>query len=168
MYGHSSGAILALEAASRGSAISKLAVYEPPFTTDTDDLTPTDDGGVLAALAAGDRELAAKSFLRVTGMDDGTLQWMSNAPFWPGMVEMAPTLAHELAVTGDGKAPTDRLARITASTLVMDGGASPAWAASAAEAVVAAVPGARRLTVDGQNHGVDQTVLAPLLVEFFG
>ena len=32
-YGHSSGAILALEAAAAGAAISKLAAYEPPYLT---------------------------------------------------------------------------------------------------------------------------------------
>jgi pimeloyl-ACP methyl ester carboxylesterase len=34
VYGHSSGAILALEAAMRGAAMSKIAVYEPPYVPD--------------------------------------------------------------------------------------------------------------------------------------
>ena len=35
VYGHSSGAVLALEAASRGLPIERLALYEPPFVVDT-------------------------------------------------------------------------------------------------------------------------------------
>ncbi|MCU1524663.1 MAG: alpha/beta hydrolase [Microbacteriaceae bacterium] len=168
VYGHSSGAMLAMEAASRGSAITKLAVYEPPYTADPDDPTPLSDGGVQAAIDAGDRELAAENFMRLTGMDENSIQWVKQAPFWPGMVAMAHTLPYDLALTGDGRVPTDRLAAITASTLVMDGGTSPGWAGRAAASVAAAIPGARRLTVEGQDHGVDQTVLAPLLAEFFG
>src|SRR5579859_6112512 len=34
VFGYSSGAILALMAADRGLAITKLALYEPPFTID--------------------------------------------------------------------------------------------------------------------------------------
>ncbi len=168
VYGHSSGAVLAMEAASRGSAITKLAAYEPPYTADPEDPTPPSDGGVRAAVDAGDRERAAESFMRLTGMDDNSVQWVKQAPFWPGMVAMAHTLPYDLALTGDGTVPTARFAAITVPALVMDGGTSPAWAGRAGASVAAAIPGARRLTVEGQDHGVDQAVLAPLLVEFFG
>jgi len=33
--------------------------------------------------------------------------------------------------------------------------------------LVALLPDARQMTVDGQHHGVDQTVLAPILAEWF-
>jgi len=166
-YGHSSGAVLALEAASRGQAIAKLAVYEPPYTFDPDHPEPAGDSGVQAALDAGDRDGAVEAFMRLTGMDDQALAWARQAPFWSGMLEIAHTTAYDLALTADGRVPTERLASISAQTLVMDGGSSPVWAARAAEAVTAAIPGARRLTVEGQDHGVDTAVLAPLLLEFF-
>ncbi|MFD0431943.1 alpha/beta fold hydrolase [Streptomyces zhihengii] len=35
VFGMSSGAVLSLEAAARGSAVSRLALYEPPFITDS-------------------------------------------------------------------------------------------------------------------------------------
>ncbi|MCU1556153.1 MAG: alpha/beta hydrolase [Microbacteriaceae bacterium] len=168
VYGHSSGAILALEAASSGSAITKLAAYEPPYTADPDDPTPLSDGGVQAAIDAGERARAAEGFLRLTGMDENSIQWVKQAAFWPGMVAMAHTLPYDLALTGDGEVPAERLAGIAVPTLIMDGGTSAAWAGRAAASIVAAIPGARRLTVEGQDHGVDQTVLAPLLIEFFG
>ena len=167
-YGHSSGAILGLEAASRGLPISRLAAYEPPYTADPDDPTPLTDGGVRAAVAAGDREAAAGAFLRLTGMPDQAIEGVKHAPFWLGMLAIAHTLPYDLALTGNGVVPATRFGSITADTLVMDGGTSPAWAARAAEAVVAVVPGARRITVAGQDHNVDSTVLAPYLLDFFG
>jgi pimeloyl-ACP methyl ester carboxylesterase len=173
VYGHSSGAILALEAASTGLAIARLAVYEPPYTFDPDyfdpyDSVPAGDGGVQAALDADDRERATEAFMRLTGMDDQAVAWAKQAPFWPGMLAIAHTAAYDLAITGDGKVPAERLAEIAAPTLVMNGGTSPAWASRAAEGVAAAIPGARRSAIEGADHGVAAEVLAPLLLEFFG
>ena len=166
-YGHSSGAILGLEAASRGLPISRLAAYEPPYTADPSDSTPLTDGGVRAAIAADDREAAATAFMRLTGMPDQAIEGAKHAPFWPGLLAVAHTLPYDLALTGDGVVPATRLGSIAAEVLVMDGGASPAWAARAAEAVVKVVPGARRFTVAGQDHNVDPEVLAPHLIDFF-
>jgi len=43
LFGHSSGAILAIEAVLRGLPVSKLAVYEPPFVVDDTRPRPGDD-----------------------------------------------------------------------------------------------------------------------------
>jgi hypothetical protein len=50
--------------------------------------------------------------------------------------------------------------------LAIDGGASPAWARTSVAALAARIPGARHVTLDGQQHAVDPAVLAPVLVEF--
>jgi pimeloyl-ACP methyl ester carboxylesterase len=164
VYGHSSGAILALEAAAAGLPVSKVVAFEPPYTTEPGGVVT--DGGVVAALDAGDRELAAERFMRLTGMDDGAIQWVKGAPFWAGMVAMAPTLRYDLALAGDGVLPSDRFSVISVPTLAIDGGNSPEWAGRVSNAVVAAVPGAERVTLEGQTHAVDQNVLAPVLIEF--
>ena len=46
----SSGGALALEAAARGLAVTRLAVYEPPFTDDDGNVDPSQElaGGVAA------------------------------------------------------------------------------------------------------------------------
>lgn len=167
VYGHSSGAILALEAAAHGLPIGRLAVYEPPYTSDIEHPAPAGDGGVQAALDTGDRTLAAVNFMRLTGMPDEAIGAAQHATFWPGMLAIAHTLAYDLALTADGTIPAERLAEITAPTLVIDGGASPAWASRAGDAVAAAVPRGRRLTLEGEDHGVDPAALAPFLIEFF-
>ncbi len=101
-------------------------------------------------------------------MDDRALAQVKQAPFWPGMLAIAHTAAYDLAITGDGKVPAERLTGIAAQTLVMNGGTSPAWASRAAEGVAAAIPGARRSAIEGADHGVAPELLAPLLLEFFG
>jgi pimeloyl-ACP methyl ester carboxylesterase len=160
-YGHSSGAILTLEAALRGVAMSRIAVYEPPYVPEN--LAAMAD--VQPALDAGDPALAALTFVKGTGEEhtDGLTQ----SPWWPSMVAIASTLPYDLALTGDGVVPSERLAGIHVPLLVMDGGASPRWSANAAAAIEAAVPDGRRRTVQGESHNVAAAALAPVLIEFF-
>jgi hypothetical protein len=91
---------------------------------------------------------------------------MKDAPWWPGLVAVAHTLPYEFALV-DAGVPVERFAVIRVPVLVMDGGASPAWAAEAADALVASIPDATRRTLAGQTHAVSNEVLAPVLVEFF-
>ena len=160
-YGHSSGAILILEAAARGAAITKLAVYEPPYVPG--DLAAM--AGVQPALDAGDPALAALTFVKGTGAEN--TDGLTQSPWWPAMVAIADTLAYDLALMGDGVVPIKRLAAIRVPVLAMDGGASPAWAADAAVAIEAAVPDGSRRTLKDQTHNVAPDVLAPVLLEFF-
>ncbi len=160
-YGHSSGAILTLEAAMRGAAVTKIAVYEPPYVPENVEAM----AGVQPALDAGDPALAALTFVKGTGAEN--TDGLTQSPWWPSMVAIAGTLPHDLALTGDGVVPTERLAGIHVPLLVMDGGASPPWAANAAIAIESAVPNGRRRSVEGENHNVAASSLAPVLVEFF-
>jgi pimeloyl-ACP methyl ester carboxylesterase len=167
VYGHSSGAILTLEAAAAGLPITRIAVYEPPYTGNSSE--PSEPDTVVAdALATGDRDAATAGFMRLTGMPDGQIEWMRHSDFWPDLVALAHTLPYDLALSGNGVVPTERLAGITAPTLAMDGGASDPWAALAADAVVTAVANGERETLAGQTHQVDQAVLATSLGAYFG
>jgi len=63
--------------------------------------------------------------------------------------------------------PTERWASLTVPTLVMDGGASPAYQRNGVQALLTVLPDARHRTLEGQDHGVAPEVLAPVLEEFF-
>ncbi len=169
VYGHSSGAILGLDAAAAGLPVTKLIAYEPPYTFDASAPRPNGDTvqKVRAALAVDDRETAAELFMAETGMDAATIDRVKLAPFWPAMVAIARTTEYDLTIVGDGRVPDERLEAISVPTLVIDGELSPPWAARAADAVSSAIRGSERLTMAGQHHGVDQAVLAPVLSEFF-
>jgi len=84
---------------------------------------------------------------------------------------VAHTLPYDDAIMRDltsGKPlPGARWAGVRIPTLVIDGGASPAWARNAVQALVDVLPRAERRTLDGQTHQVDPEVLAPVLAECF-
>ena len=156
VFGHSSGAVLALEAAAAGLPIDKLVAYEPPYATPEhprDDVLPQ----VQAQIAAGDRDGAVETFLTVAGTPAEMVEGMKQAPVWGWFTALAHTLPYDLEICGPGcRIRVDHLAKISVPTLVIDGGNSPASFAEAAEAVVAVIPGARRETLAGQDHGVLQ------------
>jgi len=76
LFGMSSGAALALEAANRGLAIRKLAVYEAPFIVDASRPPIPDDFLTrLNGLVASDRRAdAVRLFMKLVGVLEGTIE----------------------------------------------------------------------------------------------
>jgi pimeloyl-ACP methyl ester carboxylesterase len=166
IYGHSSGAALALEAAAAGVPVRKLAVYEPPYVPG-EGTTPETADRLASLCASGQPEEAAVLFLRNTGMGDEQIEGMRTQPFWPRMVSLAPQLAYDVRLGNGGEVPGDRLAAIECATLALAGGLSASWATNGAAAIAAAVPRGRSEILEGQHHGVDQGVAAAVLAQFF-
>lgn len=174
VYGKSSGAALALQAAAAlGPKVKKLAIYEAPYNDAKGAAQAWRDlrAKVDALLAAGRHADAVTQFLQFVGAPDEVLAKMKASPAWAGMVAMAPTLAYDNALLGDDRAvPTTVAAKVKAPTLVMDGGASAGpmpFMRATADQLAKLIPGAQRRVVDGQAHDVDAKVLAPILATFF-
>jgi pimeloyl-ACP methyl ester carboxylesterase len=170
VYGHSSGAVLALLAAARGAPITKLVAYEPPYVVDdTRRRAPADLGERVAALvAAGRRDDAIEAFLlEAVEVPPQIVAMIHQSPDYPGMQAIAHTLVYDILITDEQRLPTDVIAKVSVPTLVVAGGASPAWAQNGVRAVAETVPGGRSLTIADQDHGVAPDAIAPVLVEFF-
>jgi len=174
VFGHSSGAVLALRAAATGLPITRLAVYEPPFIVDdTREPLPADYVAHLAELVAtGRRGDAVEYFMTVgVGVPAVVIAQMRRAPMWAGMEALAHTLAYDGRVMGDAMAsspePLRRWASLSVPTLVIDGGASPPWMRNAARTLAETLPNAAYRTLDGQDHGPASSVLGPVLAAFF-
>jgi pimeloyl-ACP methyl ester carboxylesterase len=172
-YGHSSGAKLALDATARGLAITKLALYEPPFIVD--DSRPSLPGNYVATLqdlaSSGRRGDAVAYFMTAgVGLPAEMADQMRSAPMWPALEELAPTLAYDGVIMGDtmsGRAlPSEWATSVTVPTLVMDGGESPPWQRNAVRALADLLPHAQRRSLEDQDHQVAPEMLAPALVEF--
>jgi hypothetical protein len=67
----------------------------------------------------------------------------------------------------DGFIRAKLMASVTLSTLVVAGGASPAFMQDAAKAAAGALPKGQSRIVKDQTHNVAPTVLAPVLRDFF-
>ena len=174
VYGKSSGAALAMQAASvLGGKIKKLALYEPPyseaegagkewkvFTTKIEEL-----------LVADQRAEAITQFMKFVGAPDEVVAKMKASPAWPSMLAMAPTLAYDNAILGDDRSiPVGSASKVKASTLVMDGSASLTpmpFMRPTADKIAKNIPSAQRQIIEGQSHDVSAKALAPILLKFF-
>jgi pimeloyl-ACP methyl ester carboxylesterase len=171
VFAGSSGAGLALAAAARNPAITKLAVWEPPYhVDDSAPELPHDFAARLEALVRkGQRGAAVELFMVTAAHAPGeAVAAMRLDPSWSDAEAAAHTLAYEAAVMGPGNAlPAPRLAAITQPTLVLTGGSSPAWMTNAGQAVAGTIPAAVHRVLAGQMHNVSPQALAPELLEFF-
>lgn len=169
VFGSSSGAVLALRAAASGLAISKLALWEPPFNLDEDGPRRQKEYATRLGelLEAGRRGDAVEHFMTLVGLPPEMIAGARNAPMWPALEDLAHTLAYDAAIMGDSLVPTAEAAGVAVPTLVMDGGVSPGSLRAAARALTDVLPDGHHHTLEGQDHNVDAAVLAPVVTEFF-
>ena len=121
LFGSSSGAALALEAAARlGDRVSGVVLYEPPFICDDSrpPLAPDLAARIAASVAEGDRSAAAKAFFtEAIGMPAVAVGVMRMLPLWREAKTLTPTLRYDFAVlkgTQDGRPlPADRWSGLT-------------------------------------------------------
>ncbi len=163
--GISSGGALALRSAAAGVPWRRLALFEVPYTGAKSGYSEA----LAGLLADGRRGDAVELFMTTVGVPAQVIAGMRGGPAWPAFEAIAPTLAYDDAVLGDGTVPVDEAAAaVKVPTLVLDGGASPAWLRDASVALAAAVPDGARRTLPDQTHDVSPDALAPVLAEFFG
>jgi len=175
VFGYSSGAVLALDAAQKiADKISKLALYEPPFIVgDSRPSLPADYLAHLQELIELERYGDAVDYFMTQGkgMPQDMVAFMHQLPEWSEFTSVAHTLVYEgmiMSVSQCGDpAPLEQWASVKVPTLIADGGASPKWMREASQALADVLPHAQRRSLPGQNHGVDPEVLTPVLVEFF-
>ncbi len=175
VHGQSSGGALSLDAVAAGLPITKLAVYEPPFTVD--DSRPPYPAGFVETLRrmveAGRRGDAVAEFWR-TGllMPASEIEKARQAPFWPQLESLAHTLIYDYEVLGDrisGRPlPSAWADSIAIPVLLFEGGDSPATLRNVVTSLEAILPNATKQTLAGQGHGAPAGVLAPILESFFG
>jgi len=172
LYGHSSGACLALDATvTLGDKVTKLALYEAPYNDDPEAQQAWGEylKHLTDALASGRRGDAVALFMAYVGMPAAQIEGMRQAPFWGEMEAIAPTLAydHSAIMCKDSSIPTERAARVHVPTLVLHGGNSFPFMRKTAKTLSKTIPVATLRTLDGQTHDVEPEALAPVLVEFF-
>jgi pimeloyl-ACP methyl ester carboxylesterase len=172
LWGVSSGAALALEAANRLGGIKKLALYEAPFIVDDSRATTAEDWvRIREAVAAGRPNDAVKAFLTSVGMPAFFIALMRLTPVWPKLRAVAHTLPYDGDIVQNNQRgqppPPYSWASVTMPTLVMDGAKSPAWMRHGNRSLASVLPNAQYRTLEGQTHVVKAKAHAPTLVQFF-
>jgi pimeloyl-ACP methyl ester carboxylesterase len=170
VFGLSSGAALALEAAASGLNIQKLALYEPPFMIDKDGhQPPIDHRAQLTKLVTSGRRGAAVTFFmtKVVGMPALFAFPMRLTPMWSKLKAVAHTLPYDAAIMGDYSLPKKRAASVSVLTLVMNGEKSPVPLRLGAQALANILPHVQRRVLKDQSHNISMKALAPVLEEFF-
>jgi pimeloyl-ACP methyl ester carboxylesterase len=169
-FGHSSGAILALEAARAGAPIDRVVAYEPPYIPGGFPRPGADLAERLRALLRDDRRDGAVALFQTEaiGIPPQVIEGLRHSEMWAGLVGLAHTLPYDVEITGPGNVlDPDRLATIAVPVLVIAGTASMPWMLPGTRAVAAAIPGARHLELEGEDHGAPhahpEALLLPIL-----
>ena len=171
LYGFSSGTVLALKAAGKLGAnkVVKLALYGPPLNSD-DDKAKQDFAQYakrMAELLEANKRGDAVAFFLADMMPAEMIEGMRQSPEWPVMEAVAPTIAYDNAVMGDGSLPVEDTKAATMPALVLDADESPSFIHEAADALAKAMPKTQRKTLEGQMHLALPEALAPVLAAFF-
>lgn len=168
LYGSSSGAALAMEAAAAGAPVDKLVMWEPPYNVQGRPDLPADTASVYRELVDAGRTGDAVEYFMATvvGLPPEFVAGARQAPWWAQQEALAHTLAYDAEIMGDYTIPVDRAKSVPVPTMIIDGGASFPFLHETADALAALIPDAQRQTLSGQEHNVDPTALAPVVAGF--
>jgi pimeloyl-ACP methyl ester carboxylesterase len=111
-------------------------------------------------LAEGNREALLETIMRdVVMLSDDELNSLRAMSSWQGRIDCAHTLPRELRACVKAALDPAQAAQITVPTLLLTGEASLDPAKAAIDSVAAALPDARIVVIEGQQHIAD--VLVP-------
>jgi hypothetical protein len=157
--------VLALEAAVRGAAITKLVLFEPPLPAGEPDPSSVQNRSRL--IAAGRRGEVVERFARDSvGLSAQAIAGLRQTPE-PRLEALAHTLAYDGAITSDRTLWTERARSVRVPTLVLDSDASPEHLRVTARAAGEALPTAHHRTIAGGVHDAPAEIVAPVLTESF-
>lgn len=165
LYGHSSGAVLALHAAHRlGEQVERVVLYDASWAADESEAATY--AGLRARvdllLSQGEHGRAIRTFLTGIGMPRIFAALLPAIPGWGRMRALAPTLRYDMDLTAHPP-PLQVGAEITIPVHVMVGERSPDELRRVAAILARAIPGATHEVLPGQDHMVKEKVLLPSL-----
>lgn len=154
LLGHSSGGLLALEAALRTDNLGALVLYEPPIAVGDHELTtPEVVAEMEALLDDGAKEEVLVLFLReVAHIPPDEIDALREAPNWQHRVAGAHTLPRALRGVAEYEFDPARFSDLTTPTLLLSGSESPPMYSEAIAALDEVLPDSRIVTFEGHGH----------------
>jgi len=169
VYGHSSGAGLALTAAAHGLPISRLVLHEPPYGSDDDESRRSARSlaeGVRDALARGRRNDAIELFFTAYGLPPEAVTELGKDPKYRAL---AHTMIYDFEIMGEfsgGGIPLRAARAIGIPTLVIAGGASPEFFRETAAQLAEIIPNSRLAMIAEHGHDAPPEAVVPVVSEF--
>lgn len=170
LYGGSSGAVLALRAAAKlgPDKVAKLALYEPPFSVGEEARKEfARYSQVMTELIEEGSHGEAVAFFLGDMLPPEALEGMRQSPDWPQLEAVAPTLAYDNAVMGDGLVPVEDARSAKMPALILNGSETMDFLKEPIEVLAEAMPQAQRRTLEGLTHSAEPKVIGPVVAEFF-
>lgn len=163
VFGFSSGGILALHAAARGSAIARVVCYEPPYPFGEGN-APDLPARLAALVDAGRRGDAVELFqTEAIGLPPEVVAQIRRSPMFPALEAIAQSVVYDSTITTGATPPATLITR----TLVVSGARTFPRLTRSAARTAAALPKARHVEVPGgAHHTIEPEVTAPVVAEF--
>jgi pimeloyl-ACP methyl ester carboxylesterase len=168
LFGLSSGAVIALEAALVRPEIERLALYEPPLKFGSVDPVAwapryrkelahgrLASAFVTTAKGTGGRALRYAPRAALVPLVSLGIRADRRARREPGYTpfgDLVPTMQLDAALVEEAAGPLDRYAQLTAETLLLGGERSTAFLKAALNGLEGVVPRVRRVTLPGVGH----------------
>lgn len=154
LLGHSSGALLSLEAARRTDNLRELILYEPPIAVGDHELYSDE---VLAEMKRllddAENEQVLVLFLReIAQSTPEEIDAQRSAPDWQDLVDAAHVWPRSVQALGEYEFDATRFANVTTPTLLLSGSESPPLLKDATGPVADALANSRIATFDGHGH----------------
>jgi pimeloyl-ACP methyl ester carboxylesterase len=172
LFGMSSGAVLALEAAAAmPRKVLGAALYEPPIDVKKSSDSYRYDHMQMAVLAAQGRAGdMMKDFLTGVGMSVEQIDGFMLSAAWPAFAAVGMSVEHDYRILSDARAtdaPPERWQNAIMPVLILDGDQSYPFMKSGADWVASGLHNAERITLADQSHEYDPDVLGPVLSIFY-
>ena len=173
ILGISSGAALSLQAVASGVDVKKVALYEPPYLSDSNGPRSFENvkTHLQSLVSAGDRAGAVRFFMTDIYGAPRAFAWampllMPSA--WKRNKLVVHTSPYDLTILQERSVLNERRTSISVPALVIGGEKSPKDLRDAVAAVAHALPNGRSRFLPGQDHNISGPALLPVLFEFFG
>ncbi|NML21817.1 alpha/beta hydrolase [Pseudoflavitalea sp. G-6-1-2] len=166
LFGHSSGAILALKTAMKlPGKVEKLVLYDAAYCADEAALEEFQSLGtwLYQQLDAGKNQEAITGFLEGIGIPAEAFD--SLFPDWQVMVDLAPTLTYDTKLASE-LPPVAAAMKLQTPTCIMVGELSPESMHKVGNQLHKAIAHSVYIEVKGQDHMPSPEVVLPVLTGF--
>ncbi len=165
VFGHSSGAVLALYAAASGLAVERLFLSEPPFRFGSDEVAADLPERIQALVDADEPAEAVVLFQREgVGLPEEMIAQFRQTPLFEALLPLAQSTVFDAMITRQVSTPTPAMTGIGIPVTILCGVETFPLLTEAAERLAAAMPQAEHVTVpESRGHRPDPAATAAIV-----